>query len=261
MKKQFCIIAMLTCAIGFISWGVTGHRTVAQIAENHLTPKAKQAIKDILGKETLPEVSTWADEIRGNPDNKYTTPWHYINLPSDLNFEQFTQAIKTLPVDNAYKVILKCEMDLANPQKSKQAKATALKFLVHIIGDVHQPMHVSHAEDKGGNDIQVTFNGYGTNLHSLWDSDLIEREGLTYQKMAVAYDNATPGQIAKWQSDNLIIWFWESYQIAEILYKEAAENPKFNREYYESHMPTVQNRILKGGIRLAGVLNGLFDKQ
>ncbi|MEO6523538.1 MAG: S1/P1 nuclease [Mucilaginibacter sp.] len=260
MKKPLFIVLILFCAIALISWGVTGHRTVAKIAENHLTPKTQLAIKELLGKETLPDVSTWADEIRSNPDYKFTGAYHYVNLPAGLNFEQFVAAIKALPIDNAYKIIQKCEMDIADPQKSKQAKVTALKFLVHVIGDIHQPMHVSHAEDKGGNDIQITFNGDGTNLHSLWDSGLIEQEGLSYQKMAVAYDTATPEQITKWQSDNLLIWLWESYQIAEILYKEAAENPKFEKEYYDEHLPVLQNRILKGGIRLAGVLNGLFDK-
>jgi len=260
MKKRLYITVFILSSIALISWGVTGHHTVAKIAENHLTPKTQAAIKELLGKETLPEVSTWADEIRSNPDYKFTGAYHYVNLPAGLNFEQFVTAIKALPMDNAYKIIQKCEMDIANPQKSKQAKVTALKFLVHVIGDIHQPMHVSHAEDKGGNDIQITFNGDGSNLHSLWDSGLIEQEDLSYEKMAVAYDTATPAQITKWQSDNLLIWLWESYQVAEILYKEAAENPKFEKEYYDEHIATLQNRILKGGIRLAGVLNGLFDK-
>jgi hypothetical protein len=260
MKKHLYTALLLICTVALLSWGVTGHRTIAKIAENHLTLKTQLAIKQLLGKETLADVATWADELRNDQAYKFTSAYHYVNLPTGLTFDQFVAAIKALPVDNAYKIILRCEMDIADPNKSKSDKVTALKFLVHIIGDIHQPMHVSHAEDRGGNDIGITFNGANSNLHSLWDSGLIDEEGLSYDKLAVAYDTATPEQIKKWQSDNLLIWLWESYQVAEILYKEAAENPKFEKDYYEGHLPTVQSRILKGGIRLAGVLNGLFDK-
>lgn len=260
MKKYLFIACIFTASIALISWGSTGHRAVAKIAEKHLTAKTQQAIKTLLGGQTLPDVSNWADEIRSNPDYKYTGAWHYVNVTGGLSFEQFATAVKTMPEDNVYKMVMRCELDLKNPAKSKSDKVTALKFLVHFIGDLHQPMHVSHSEDKGGNSIAISFNGSDDNLHSLWDSGLIDHEGLSYQKMATTYDTATPEQIQKWQNDPLIIWLWESYQIAEILYQEAAENPKFDQDYYQSHLPTLQNRIEKGGIRLAGVLNGIFDK-
>lgn len=260
MKKYLFTAALFISCIALISWGVTGHRAVAKIAENHLTPKTEQAIKDLLGHITLPDVSTWADDIRNDPRFKYTGSWHYADVTSGLTFEQFATTIKTMPEANVYKIVLRCELDLENDKKSKTDKIEALKFLVHFIGDLHQPMHVSHTEDRGGNAIQVTFNNGDTNLHSLWDSGLITEENLSYEKMAKAYDTAMPEQIKKWQSDSLMIWLWESYQISEILYKEVAENPKFDQGYYESHLPILQNRIEKGGVRLAGVLNAIFDK-
>jgi len=121
-------------------------------------------------------------------------------------------------------------------------------------------MHVSSAEDKGGNEIRVTFNGYDDNLHGLWDSGLIDRQHLTYKQMAASYDNATPIEIKKWQRDDLMVWLWESYQISTILYKEAAENPNLGEEYYKTHLPVLEKRIEKAGIRLAGILNAIFDK-
>lgn len=260
MKKYLFIAILFVSSIALISWGTIGHRAVAKIAENHLTPKTQIAIKELLGKETLPDVSTWADEIRSNPANNYTGAWHYVNVDAGLTFEQFANAVKNMPEANVYKMTMRCLLDLENPAKSKKDKATALKFLIHFIGDLHQPMHVSHSADKGGNAISITFNNNDTNLHSLWDSGIIEKQDLTYPKMAAAYDTATPEQIAKWQSDSIMVWLWESYQIAEILYKEVADNPKLDQEYYEEHLPTLQNRIEKGGIRLAGVLNKIFDK-
>jgi len=261
MKKYLLQILIIICPLFLISWGPTGHRAVAQLAENHLTPATKLAIQKILGRETLADVSNYADEIRSDPQYKYTASWHYVNVPAGYSFEQFANAVKTMREDNVYKAVLTCERDLKDADKSKTQKANALKFLVHFVGDLHQPMHVSHAEDKGGNTIGVTFNGANDNLHGLWDSGLIDHQGLTYKQMALNYDKATPEEIKKWQSDNLMIWLWESYQVSTILYKEAAENPAFDEEYYKTHLPVLQSRIEKAGVRLAGVLNSVFDSQ
>jgi len=241
-----------------ISWGNIGHRTVGLIAENHLTPQAKTIIKTLIGNETLADVSNWADEIRSNQAYRYTGSWHYINLPAGLTFPQFAAAVTSMPPDNAYRAILQYKRVLADPKKSRGERAIALKYLVHLIGDVHQPMHVSHAEDKGGNAIGVTFLNEADNLHSLWDSGLIEHQHLSFKQMAADYDTATPVEIEKWQNDDLMLWLWESYQISTILYQETAENPKFDEEYYQSHLPVIKKQIEKAGIRLAGVLNGIL---
>lgn len=259
MKKYFLTALSLIISLSLISWGIKGHQAVGQIAENHLTPKTRESIQKLLGHESLAEVSTWADEIRTIPQYKGTGIYHYVNLPSGLSFEQFANTIKTMPEDNVYKIVLRCEQELKDPSRSKNQKVIALKFLVHLVGDLHQPMHVSHAEDKGGGTISVSLMGYNYNLHGLWDEGLIDHEGLSSKQMAINYDTARPEEIKKWQSDDLMIWLWESYQVATILYQEAAENPLFDEEYYKTHITVLQKRIEKGGIRLAGVLNGIFD--
>jgi hypothetical protein len=259
MKKYFLSGLVLLCLFSFVSWGPSGHRAVGQIAENHLTPATKLAVKNLLGSESLADVSTYADEIRKDAAFKFTTPWHYVNITPGLTFEQFAHEVSTMPQDNVYKAVLTCESDLKNPDKTNAQKVAALKLLVHFVGDLHQPMHVSRAEDKGGNDILIKFMGMDGNLHGLWDSGLISHQGLTYMQMASTYDTATPVEIAKWQSDDLMVWLWESYQISTILYKEAADSPDFDEQYYQAHIPIVEKRIEKGGIRLAGALNAIFD--
>jgi hypothetical protein len=260
MKKHLLIAFVAICSLSLISWGVTGHRAVAQIAENHLSPTAKLTVKKLLGNESLADVSTYADDYRQLPENKYTTPWHYINLPSGYNFDQFTAAIINMPQDNVYKALLNFEHELGDSTKSRSQRAFALKFIVHLVGDLHQPMHVSHAEDRGGNDIKVINNGHDENLHSLWDEGIIDRQGFSYKKMATEYDNATAAEIQKWQKDSLMIWLWESYQISSILYEETAKDPHFTDQYYQDYLPIVEKRIEKGGIRLAGVINSILDK-
>jgi S1/P1 Nuclease len=259
MKKLFLSFAALLFALVLVSWGEKGHRAVGQIAENHLTDKAKLAVKHLLGNETLADVSNYADEMRSDRAYKYTGAWHYVNVPIGYNFEQFSHAVRTMQEDNVYKMVLSCEKDLKDPSKSRTAKAFALKIIVHLIGDLHQPMHVSRAEDKGGNDIAIKFSGSADNLHGLWDCGLIDRERLSYKQMATDYDDANPATIKKWQEDSLMVWLWESYQISTILYQEIEKDPNIDEAYYQSHLPVLHKRIEKAGIRLAGVLNAIFD--
>ena len=149
MKKYLFTGFTLICSLALISWGTTGHRAVATIAENHLTPATKLAIHKILGAESLADVSNYADEIRSSPAFKYTGAWHYVNVPSGYTYSQFETEIKSMREENVYKALITFVSILKNPNKSKVEKAFALKFLVHIVGDLHQPMHVSNAEDKG----------------------------------------------------------------------------------------------------------------
>ncbi|MES2268764.1 MAG: S1/P1 nuclease [Bacteroidota bacterium] len=259
MRKHFALSLISFVSLILISWGVVGHKTVATIAENHLTPKAKAAVKALLGDTTMADVASWADEIRTKSQYKFTTPRHYVDLPLGLSYKVFIDTITNQPADNVYKAVIQCEKDLSSKSTSNEQKAVALKYLIHFVGDLHQPMHVSRAEDQGGNTIQLQYNGKGTNLHSLWDSKLIGTEGKSFEQMSVDYDTATAKQIRQWQSEPLSKWLWESYQITTKLYAEAAQNNKLDDNYYKSHINIIHERIEMGGIRLAGILNRIFE--
>jgi hypothetical protein len=249
------------------AWGVLGHRAVARIAENHLTPTARRQVSQLLGVETMPLVSTWADELRSDPQYSATAPWHYINVATGLDFAAFVAQLNDPALlapaapTNAYTALLQARRDLKDPKKTTDEKRVALKFLIHIVGDVHQPLHVGHAEDKGGNDIKVTWRSRDeTNLHSTWDGALVEYPGYSFTEMAAAYDHATPTEIKQWQKDEMPTWLFESYQLCTPAYAAAAANPKFDWHFYPTFGPVVQQQILKAGIRLAGVLNEIYDK-
>ena len=257
MKKIVCFVVI---ALFLLSWGVTGHRTVGKIAERHLTPAAKAAVKELLESETLADVSTWADEVRGQAEYRQTGPWHYINLPLGLSYAEFQKRVEGMSEENVYSALQKLEKEVVDPATPREKKVEALKFIVHFIGDLHQPMHVSRAEDKGGNTVQLNFNGSGTNLHAVWDSKLIDRLGLGYEELAEKVDHATPAQVSQWQKDPMVRWMWESYEITGKLYAEvdAMKSRAIGDEYYQEHIVTVERRLEQAGIRLAGVLNGLF---
>jgi hypothetical protein len=260
MKRLFSLGLICLLSIFLVSWGSLGHRTVGLIASRHLTPKAQAAVKDLLGTATLEEVSTWADDVRNDPQYKSTGPWHYINLPLGLSRQQFDATVLSMNKANVYSALQESESTLINPYASKVDKEKALKFIVHFVGDLHQPMHVSRAEDQGGNKLQVNYESKGTNLHALWDSRLLEHEGLSDQQLAGKIDHATPQQIQQWQSDPLLQWLWESYQISTRLYSEvqAMKNRTITEDYYHAHLPVIEDRLEQAGIRLAGVLNTLF---
>ena len=262
MKKKYLLItiSILGISIVMLSWGVVGHHAVGKIAEDHLTPNAKAAVKDLLGAETLADVSSWADEVRGESEYRSTGSWHYINVPLGLNFTDFQKMVEGMSEKNVITALEEQEKVVIDRTAPREKRVDALKFIVHFVGDVHQPMHVSRAEDKGGNTIQLNYDGKGTNLHSLWDSKLIEHEGGDYQQVAERVDHATPAQIKQWQSDPMIKWAWESYQISTKLYAEvdAMKSRSIDDSYYTSHIGIIHDRLEMAGIRLAGVLNGLF---
>lgn len=257
--KRLISYLLIFVSLVLISWGYKGHKAVASIAEKHLTPNVKKVVDGTLDLKPMSEFASWADEVRNQPEYKYTAPWHFLNLPMGLNQQQFEQAVRSQQQPNVYSAILDCEKELSNKQETDWTKRqVALKFLIHLVGDAHQPMHISRAEDKGGNTIQVRFENKGTNLHSVWDTKLIDHEGLSDEQIAKEYDTATPEQIKKWQSDDPMIWLWESYQISSKLYAEVESNNMLGEDYYKSHIGIVHDRIEKAGIRLAGLLNMIF---
>lgn len=257
MKKRYFLSAGLAlAAIGLISWGFKGHRAVATIAQKHLNANTAYVVSAYLNGEPMDDVSTWADE---NRDPK-TAPWHYINLPLGLSRDAFVKAVQESD-NNVYTAILKVEATLKDANASAAAKNEATKYLIHLVGDAHQPMHVSRKEDKGGNTIQLRFDGKGTNLHSLWDSKLIDKEGLSQEEIVRKYDTATPSDIKKWQGDSPIEWLWESYQITAELYANAKPGQTIDELYYQKYIPVVRKRIDQAGIRLAGELNRLLAGQ
>jgi hypothetical protein len=246
-------------AFMLISWGRVGHQAVGYIAEAHLTPKTAQMIKGLLGNETLADVSTYPDEIRYDSFFYFTWPWHYIDVPAGENFDQFTASVYQMTEPNLYGVLRHWERVLSDPKASASIKIFALKWVVHQIGDLHQPLHVARAADKGGNTVPVWFENDSTSLHWLWDTNLIEHRGLSSKDFAKLCDIASPEDIKKWQADPLINWLYESNQITSRIYAEDPRGKRLGEDYYNEYITLIEERIDQAGIRLAGVLNQCFD--
>jgi hypothetical protein len=242
-----------------MAWGLLGHRIVGEIAESHLSPKAKKAIQEILGNESMAMASNWPDFIKSDPSFNYLNAWHYINFKDGYTYDDMKAYLAVDTITDAYTKINFLVKELKSPKLDKSQKAMYVKLLIHIVGDVHQPMHVGREEDLGGNKIKVLWFSQPTNLHSIWDEKLIDEQKLSYTEYVKAINYSTTAQRAEWQKQPVSKWLYESYEIAQQLYTEIKQpDQKLSYRYNFDHIETLNNRLLKGGVRLAGILNEIF---
>lgn len=241
-----------------MAWGVLGHRIVGQIADSYLTPKAKIAISKILGNETIGMASNWADFIKSDSNFAYVSPWHYVNIDSGLSMQEVLNFLdKDIAID-AYTKINFLVKQLKNKKLPRADKVFYLKLLIHIVGDVHQPLHVGRLDDLGGNKIKVSWFFASSNLHRVWDEQLINFQQLSYTEYATVINHTTLTQRNALQKQNLKMWIYDSYQSAEKIYADIKPDEKLDYLYNFKFIDTVNQQLLKGGVHLAGLLNEIF---
>lgn len=254
MKRNQLGFALLLLAVSspVYAWGPNGHRVVGRIAMNHLSEEAGRAVECLIGPQGLDQVSTWPDEIRSDPGWRKAGPWHFISIDDHETLETTARD----PAGDVLEAMQRFEAVLRDPQASRQAKQEALKFLVHFVGDVHQPLHVGRRADRGGNGTEVTWFNEKANLHAVWDSRLIESEELSFSELAAFIDHPTQEEIRTWQSSTYADWVKESKAEREKVYKIG--DGKLGFQYAFENMPLVKRRLLQAGVRLAGLLNSVF---
>ena len=258
LKKLFVIIAVIYAPIQTMAWGTEGHRICGQIAESYLTPKARLAIKQILGHESIALASTWADFIKSDPNFSYLSAWHYIDFDKVYTYPEMQEYLKNDKNTDAYTKLNFLITELKSKKLDKEKQLLYLRMLIHITEDVHQPMHTAHTDDKGGNDFLVNWFKNPSNLHSVWDSQLIDFQQLSYTEYTAAINFTTWAQRTQWQKAPISEWLFESNQIAEKLYTEIKPGDTLNYKYNFTHIDIVNQQMLKAGVRLAGVLNSIF---
>lgn len=240
-------------------WGVLGHRITGGIAESYLTPKAKIEIQKILGNETIALASNWGDFIKSDSTYDSLYSWHFINLDSGLTRKQVQAYLDNDTATNVYTKTKFLVKELKKKQLSLERKRIYLKLLIHFVGDIHQPLHVARKVDFGANRVRVQWFNNATNLHAVWDESLVNFQQLSYTEYIRAINFTTPQQKLTWQKQPVSEWIIESYQITGKLYDEIKQpNQRLGYDYNFAHIETVNERLLKGGIRLAGLLNEIF---
>lgn len=268
------IVAMMFFSMNAFAWGPTGHRVVGQVAERFMDPAATVKAMKILGGQTLSRVSNWSDEIKSEPQTyQHTYNWHYTDWKDeDHDHDETNSSGKLLTSIKEQTAVLK------DPKATDEQKSFALKFIVHLIGDLHQPLHVGNGLDQGGNKCRVIFQKKEYNLHALWDEGLIDFTNLSYSELA-AYvgQGRTRDQIVAWKAGDVVSWAAESKMLRNTIYPAdvtpsdapmtvkqycrsdivvTQENmPKLSYEYSYKFVPLVEQRLFQAGLRLAMVLN------
>ncbi|MGY5848658.1 S1/P1 nuclease [Salegentibacter sp. HM20] len=236
-------------------WGKTGHRTTGEIAQQHLSNKAKKAIADLLDGHSLAYVANFADDIKSDPDYRKYGPWHYVNIDPDKTEYDRAEAYKG---GDLVQAIEKAVEVLKDKNSSREEKQFHLKMLVHWLGDLHQPFHVGRSADKGGNDIQVRWFGEGSNIHRVWDSQMIDSYQMSYTELTENRDKLSRNEIKALEAGELLDWVYESREMADELYASVEIGEKLGYEYMYKWFPTVRTQLQKGGIRLAKLLNDIY---
>ena len=251
------------------AWGKTGHRVVAAIADTQLSGLARAQVREILGgAESLDEAANWPDEMRSAPGDfwqKTATPWHYVTL-NGITYDHAPPEGDALQALDHFRSVLR------DPKASLADKQLALRFVVHLVGDLHQPLHVGKCCDKGGNDVKVSWFGKPTNLHAVWDSSLVDEEQLSFTELAAKLERHVSNQnVLDWWDLNPRDWIRESAEIRDTLYSSVPKPakgkkrgkrravPELSYTYVYKFTPVMERRLSQAGVRLAAYLNDIFS--
>ncbi len=255
-------IALLLCYLPFqgMAWGLLGHRIVGEIADRHLTKKARKAIAGILGNESPAISSNWADFVKSDSNYNYLSNWHYINLKAGMSQQEVISYLEKDTATNAYTRINFMATALKDKNLPQADKLLYLRMLIHLVGDIHQPLHVGRPDDLGGNRIRVLWFNESYNLHQLWDDVLVSFQKLSYTEYATAINYVTKEQIKNLQQEPVKLWFYNSYQIAEKIYGDVAgKEDKIGYAYNFKYKSIMEQQLLLAGVHLAGMLNEIFN--
>ncbi len=264
----FAASLLLLVATSSSAWGPNGHRITGEIAWRSLTPKTKAALGELLPKgryDTLAEAAAWADtDARRDPKHRWLESFHYVDI--DPKAEHVVAGPRCECVMAGIQIQI---ARLRNPKLPQKDRIEALQLLAHFVGDVHQPLHVSHADRRGGTTIDVDFDGKPMTLHRLWDSGLLERKvrervhgrnkrWRSYAQSLV--DTQDADERARWMASlDPNAWADESLALSKQPRFAVKRDASLGDAYYEEAMPIVEQRLEQSGFRLAALLNSIFD--
>lgn len=255
--KRFLIAALV--AMCFTSeafaWGQKGHDVVAYVAECNLSSRVAKRVTRVLEGHSPVYYANWMDNASHTKEYAYTSTWHYANVDEGYTFE-------TMPRLESGDVV-KAVNDLVAQLKSKTLSAEeeniALRMLIHLVGDLHCPMHAGRKSDKGGNRVKVLYFGRQTNLHSVWDSSLVESaHNWTYTEWQKQIDIISKEEKKAVRQGSVEDWFKQTHAIAEQVYAATPEGARMSYDEVAKYTPIIEQQLLKGGLRLAQLLEDIY---
>ena len=253
-KKISTIFILLFSFNLLFAWSQTGHRVVGQVATENVKNRTLRKLNKLTNYESLANMATFGDEIKSDDRYKKFYSWHFVNFKAG---EKYNEATKN-PEGDLLQAINFCIATLKDKNTSKDDQIFYLKMLVHFVGDLHQPLHVGHAEDKGGNDIKVSWFGKSSNMHRIWDGDMIDDYGMSYTELAHNLPHLEKYQKEEVQKGSVLDWIYESQKLAATIYSSAKMDDKLSYKYSYDYFPVVKDQLQKGGLRLAKILDDIY---
>ena len=259
LQNSVLLLALLSFNFGY-SWGTTGHRVIADIAENHLSAKAKRNLKKMIGDQKLAYWANWPDQNKADTTGvwKPTERWHYVNVNPQPNIKQFSDSLKAQQGPNIYTQIKILSEQIKDKKTPAQDREIALRFLIHFVGDAAQPLHVGRYEDLGGNKIKINYFGLPTNLHALWDSKIVDFEKYSYTEYTRVLDVKSKQEVKTIQLGTLEDWLYDSQKAANRIYANSVAESNYSYDYNYKFQPLIERQLLYGGLRLAKILNEIL---
>jgi hypothetical protein len=280
--RVFCGLLALSLSPGALAWGPEGHRMIGEIAERHLNPKAKSRVLGLLeadrladgqpsGRRTLGEIANWADEIKDTDWGKRRGSWHYDDVPlcGAAEYAKYCRNGRCASAQLARQIEI-----LGNERARPGQRNEALKWVVHLVGDIHQPLHAANRGDRGGNRVRVSFFGerdnppYGAlNLHAVWDVHMVRRlVAHRGGERAIVSAPVAARDRSAWERGSVADWVDESHRIAgDTVYallpvaascsNKIVDVVALDGTYHAKAAPVIEIQIRKAGVRLARVLN------
>jgi hypothetical protein len=252
--KKYLMLILMGCLMftQSFSWGVTGHRAIGLVAEKHLSAKAKKKLKLLMGQQSLAMMSTWMDEVRSDSAYNYTADWHWVTIETGKGYAESPKNLNGDVIMTLERLIA----ELKTKKLDRKKEMEYIKMIVHLVGDIHQPLHVGCCDDRGGNNVKVKWFRNETNLHSVWDSNMIDDTKLSYTELAGALEEPTSEVLAQWQKASVREWATESMTYRKQIYSVGDGNLSFKYSY--KNLDTVKLRLAQAGIRLAGIFNEIY---
>jgi len=263
MKKILAALLITALALPQLAfgWGREGHQIIAAVAEDHLDETTKVMIQSLIGNNHLYSIATWADEIRN--ERRETAGWHYVNIPFGSEYDSvrdcaLPKSCIVAKIDDFVKV-------LTDKNAPREDRAEALKFIVHFVGDIHQPLHAAGAA-AGGNGIHVVFlgstrcNSYGcNNLHGVWDTSMIEHTGMDRDAYVLHEQELVDSdKLARLDGGTPVQWANESVLLAQTAW--VTDGTNLDDSYYRKEIMVVDRQMALAGLRLAKLLNDTIGR-
>lgn len=255
LKTFWIASVVLVSILPSFGWGQTGHRVVGEIATSQLKPCTEKKIAAILQGESLAMCSTWMDEVKSDKAYDHWDPWHYCTIGDHQSYAEAgtpSQGDILMKLDEITR-------ELETKKFKHGGEANAIKILVHLLGDLHQPLHVGRGDDKGGNDFKIKYFGKSSNLHRIWDSDLIDGTQLSYTEYSQhLLRTTTQDRVKQHQSGSYLDWANESKALRMAGIYPPADLENLSYQYGYENYSRLEERLVQAGVRLAMVLNRIY---